>query len=285
MNQANLWYPLSLACLFHRAIINRECSPKSSPIALDFSPNSSKNRKRNHTASIPDQPVKKPKAIDFDDSDGSSQSDADDPNDVPDESDDDYDVEFKPTCIKIEDIWSQFRGMAHLIQQKGCKKVLVAWLKVGHPKKQGNNPYNGGSKAKERPNYDKLNPGKHTAPIYWLQQDDWRNPQGADCRHREPDHVKKWGMISPTVATLTVPLTTFVERLNLFVHLLLHGDDEAFGEFNFNIEALEGATRDIVKSNPKHFRKGAEEILHELYRAARTHKSYERGEVGASCRM
>ena len=102
--------------------------------------------------------------------------------------------------IRVDEIGGYFRVMAQMIQQMGCKKILVAWLKVGHPKKQGTYPYNGGGEknAKIYLDYDKFNPGKHSAPRYWLQQDDWRNPKGADCRHREPDHIKKWGMTSLT---------------------------------------------------------------------------------------
>jgi len=60
------------------------------------------------------------------------------------------------------------------MQQIPCKVINKAWVKIVQPKKQANNPYNGG----------KTRCGQLTKP-------DWWPPEG--CRHREPDHINKGG--------------------------------------------------------------------------------------------
>lgn len=95
--------------------------------------------------------------------------------------------------VPVDQIQHYYRLMFMELRQKGCNKLLVTWLRSAHPKKQASNPYNGGAGADRLPGYDKLNKGRDTVPEYWLHQDDWRNPASTGCRHREPDHIKKWG--------------------------------------------------------------------------------------------
>ena len=150
-------------------------------------------KKRSHTTSTANENVKRPKAIDFDESEECSQGDMLDPDDVPDELEEDLSGPKKVIHIRVDQIRLHVKMMSHMVQQKGVKKILVTWLKRGHPKKQASYPYNGGREPEKKPGYDKLNPGKNTAPPYWPKQDDWKNPNSDCCRHKEPDHVKKWG--------------------------------------------------------------------------------------------
>ena len=142
--------------------------------------------------------MKRPKASDFDESKACIQGEMLDPDDVPDEPEEELPGSKKVISIRVDEIRPYLRTMSHMIQQKGIKKILVTWLKRGHPKKQANFPYNGGLSPESRPGYDNLNPGKDTAPPYWPKQDDWRNPKSNCCRHKETDHVKKWGMFNST---------------------------------------------------------------------------------------
>jgi hypothetical protein len=54
------------------------------------------------------------------------------------------------------------------LQQQTCKVVVKAWIKVIEPKKQTRYPYNKGNEGK---------------PPWWPQ----------DLRHKEPDHLVKFG--------------------------------------------------------------------------------------------
>ena len=99
----------------------------------------------------------------------------------------------RATMVRVDELKQHYVTLFKMVQQKGCKKILQAWLKKCHPKKQASNPYNGGNLAIHYPDYESLNKGKHTVPVYWLHQEDWRNPGTTGCRHREPDHIKRWG--------------------------------------------------------------------------------------------
>ena len=100
---------------------------------------------------------------------------------------------FDRVQVNVGDIGAKYKDMFKLLRQKGCKKIVQAWLRRAHHQKQSLYPYNGGSDAESHPDYDPDNRGKHTAPPYWPSQDDWRNPEGSGCRHKEPDHQKKHG--------------------------------------------------------------------------------------------
>ena len=120
-----------------------------------------------------------------------------DSDDVPDEPDDDFEgVGRHSLKVRVDQIQYYYRLMFMELRQKGCKKILVTWLKAAHPKKQASNPYNGGAGADRLPGYDKSNKGRDTVPPYWLHQDDWKDSRSSGCRHREPDHTKKWGEYS-----------------------------------------------------------------------------------------
>ncbi|KAL9128114.1 MAG: hypothetical protein Q9217_003135 [Psora testacea] len=181
--------------------------------------------------------------------------------DVDDEPDDDFEgMTRRATMIRVDEINKHYVTLFKMIQQMGCKKILQAWLKKCHPRKQASNPYNGGSRARSYADYEHLNRGKHTVPVYWLHQEDWRDPESTGCRHREPDHIKKW------------------ERLNLLVHLLRLG--RRYEDFSFDVDALEESTKDIAKRHKEHFHEGATDILADIYRARRKEIQYEQGEIG-----
>ena len=111
-------------------------------------------------------------------------------------------VEKKPRFlfeqVQVKDVADLYPRMLEALGQKAIKKVLQAWIQAAHPRKQGQNPYNGGKGLKkEHPDFDpKKNPGKYTAPEYWPSQLGWE--VGLGCRHREPHHLKKPGQyLSP----------------------------------------------------------------------------------------
>jgi len=71
------------------------------------------------------------------------------------------------------------------IKQIPCKYIAKAWIKVKEPKKQAHHPYNGGKLKDEAiAKFGKDNQGALTMPNWWPKE---------DCRHKEPDHIKKPG--------------------------------------------------------------------------------------------
>ena len=90
--------------------------------------------------------------------------------------------------IKIGDeqaVVLSYYELLDVIQQVPCKEIAKAWIKAIDPKKQAKNPYNGGkSKAIAIAKYGKENQGFMTMPDWWPEK---------DCRHTEPDHIKKDG--------------------------------------------------------------------------------------------
>ena len=74
---------------------------------------------------------------------------------------------------------TRFRQM----QQVPCKTIAKAWIKTVESKKQVKHPYNGGKIAKEL-GAEKGTGGELTKPDWWPK---------SNCRHREPDHLKKHG--------------------------------------------------------------------------------------------
>lgn len=70
------------------------------------------------------------------------------------------------------------------ILQVTLKKVLKAWIKVVQPRKQSNNPYNGGkNKLIAIDQYGKNRAGELTRPDWWPE----------NINHRGPDHLPKHG--------------------------------------------------------------------------------------------
>lgn len=88
---------------------------------------------------------------------------------------DDHEVE-KLYCLRFKDL-----------QQWACKILGKAFVKLIEPKKQTHHPYTGGDRR---------------APPWWP-----RSPGEKYVRHREPDHLKKPGM----VISMRVCQKTFTE--------------------------------------------------------------------------
>ncbi|KAL8803597.1 MAG: hypothetical protein Q9182_003102 [Xanthomendoza sp. 2 TL-2023] len=115
---------------------------------------------------------------------------------------DDDDCDYVLDSNQFETLTADdFRGIEvyyirgfHQIGQVCLKKVLRVWIKIKIPRKQTTNPYNGRKKKEELEQQreqtgeiDK-NPGRHTAPDWWPNQDDYERGRG--CRHIGPDHVR-----------------------------------------------------------------------------------------------
>ncbi|KAK2732632.1 hypothetical protein FQN57_002593 [Myotisia sp. PD_48] len=124
-------------------------------------------------------------------------------------------------------------------QQKNCRQIAKAYIKMIEPRKQVKHPYNGrwGGPG------EKGDPEK-TKPNWW--------PAGVV--HREPDHLKK------------------PERIRLLIHIfrkLLESHD-------ITADKLEEAGQDTLRQIKPRERLG---IMDEIYRVRRIEESYERGEI------
>ncbi|KAJ5930231.1 hypothetical protein N7466_005724 [Penicillium verhagenii] len=91
------------------------------------------------------------------------------------------------------------------LQQTNCRVLAKAYVKLVEPRKQVNYPYNGRKIVDGRT--QQLNP-EETKPPWW--------PLGVS--HREPDHLPKAALYSPSLEMLTISL--FEERIRLLVYLL-----------------------------------------------------------------
>ncbi|KAL8812113.1 MAG: hypothetical protein Q9200_001285 [Gallowayella weberi] len=86
------------------------------------------------------------------------------------------------------------RGL-YQIGQSALKIILKGWIEVKIPHKKTTNPYNGRKKKneleqqREQTGEVDKNPGRHTAPDWWPNQDGYESGRG--CRHIGPDHVLK----------------------------------------------------------------------------------------------
>ena len=92
-------------------------------------------------------------------------------------------------------------------QQQGCKIFGKAWVKMMEPKKQSNHPYVKGNQT-----------GK--APPWWPPT---QGNKDEAVRHKEPDHLGKGGMCSPTGtngAGAGAVTNRTTERITLFCHIL-----------------------------------------------------------------
>ena len=82
------------------------------------------------------------------------------------------------------------------MMQLDCKAIAKPWIKAKEPQKQTKYPYNGGEqKNKAISMFGKHNPGELTKPPWWPSTEGWPN---RGCRHKEPDHLKKPGMLPVT---------------------------------------------------------------------------------------
>ncbi|KAK4697305.1 hypothetical protein P7C71_g747, partial [Lecanoromycetidae sp. Uapishka_2] len=177
-----------------------------------------------------------------------SQKDNDDEEDFELDVVDEFEVvqtELKELRVDSLEDWYDFafRSMSQL----ALKDIAKAWIRKCVPKKQSNNPYNGGHTAAES---QALWPGTKysghlTRPIWWPTDLGWNNINGATgCRHREPDHIKK------------------LERLILVKHLLRYGHQ-------FDLEMMrEGTAKLDQKSDgaAKEFPPKTMDRLSEIYR-------------------
>ncbi|KZF22612.1 hypothetical protein L228DRAFT_129834 [Xylona heveae TC161] len=117
-------------------------------------------------------------------------------------------------------------------QQLNCKAVAKAWIKVIEPKKQTNWPYKD---------------SETNGPPWWPK----------DCRHREPDHLKK------------------PERLKLLMTMLRLWKTDT--SKNITVSKLQASTNEIINTiKPPEKRP----ILDEIYRVAKEEERYVRGEIG-----
>ena len=108
--------------------------------------------------------------------------------DLPDEWDG---AESELQSIRYDQIYELFYGPNFMfIGQLACKDIGRAWIKMCHPRKQSQHPYNGGptvARSLREHGYK----GAYTKPNWWPADEGWR--QGFGCRHIEPDHLKKLG--------------------------------------------------------------------------------------------
>lgn len=132
--------------------------------------------------------------------DGSERSTPAADVDTPDNSDDDHGEEVLETdqfdTLRADDVQGlaeyYTRGICQ-IGQNLLKRILKAWIRAKQPKKQSNYPYNGGKNKGQEKIQKEENPGRLTAPDWWCRQED--HEVGRGCRHKEPDHQKKPGML------------------------------------------------------------------------------------------
>lgn len=123
--------------------------------------------------------------------------------------DDEADVKScKRKWIRIGDAQAVndcYHDLFEAIQQIPCKYIAKAWVKVKAPKKQSQHPYNGGKwKAEAIAKFGKDNPGAFTMPGWWPPK---------NCRHKEPDHIKKPGVC---VCQLLVHVTNSLQNVSFY---------------------------------------------------------------------
>ncbi len=116
------------------------------------------------------------------------------PVDESEESDEFEGVTHEYNMVKVCDedaITRYYYCQLYRIGGNPLKKILKAWIKDIHPKKQGSHPYNGGRQRDDAvKEYGERNGGELTKPGWWPPTTGWPE-QG--CRHREPDHLLKSG--------------------------------------------------------------------------------------------
>ncbi len=99
--------------------------------------------------------------------------------------------EYYSQPFRVSNLKGYFIIALKMLGQLACKDIAKAWIKMGHPRKQTTNPYNGGNTKEESLRLYGFE-GALTTPIYWPPWEGWRDCEG--CRHREPDHIKKPGL-------------------------------------------------------------------------------------------
>ncbi|KAL8640319.1 MAG: hypothetical protein Q9228_002749 [Teloschistes exilis] len=173
-----------------------------------------------------------------------------------------------------------YHNALEVIGQTQGKRILKEWVKIRQPKKQSQYPYNGGQAsiggarkgakkgatkgarkgategATRDAGDDELsqpideNPGRHTAPPWWPNQDG--SKQGRGCRHREADHLLKRERLY-----LMPIMLRFTGRLN-------HPG-------TFNINEMKKRTEDIGNNAAQ------SAILDEIYQIREKEQAFEEG--------
>ena len=123
-------------------------------------------------------------AVKIDNDDGDNDSEAG----LPDEWEG---TESELESIRYDEICERFYGPNFkFLGQLACKDVGRAWIKMCHPRKQSQYPYNGGATAAQSQRLYGCK-GELSKPPWWPRFEGWRDGHG--CRHIEPDHERKLG--------------------------------------------------------------------------------------------
>ena len=217
---------------------------------------------------------------DDDEDDDDNNDDDNDDDDDDDNNDGDYfeGGENEIDRIRVDQLdefyWRSFRS----INQSACKRILKAWIRKCHPKKQNDFPYNGSTSKRKQKKSDRIYGylGHYSKPDYWPSDNGWRKSkyqqyQGG-VRHREPDHIGKEGLHTYKLSSFSAfVLTVFSERLILLPHLL-RSQNKGFTDANFCIDKLERSTKHLPRELVK--------FLKQIYQVRRKELAYERGEIG-----
>lgn len=83
-----------------------------------------------------------------------------------------------------------FRCAFETVQQSACRHIAKEWIKMIHPRKQSSHPYNGRVVQQK-----KALTLTSSRPPYWPDH----------IQYREPDHIKKGGMIANTSSFFPTP--------------------------------------------------------------------------------
>ena len=114
-------------------------------------------------------------------------------NDFEDKDEEIEGAETEMQQIRYDEIHLWYEKVFRSLKQVCCKDILRAWIRHAHPNKQTHNPYNGG---KHKANIKRSMrwfeyEGHYSKPDYWLDDRGWKNGHGV--RHKEPDHLDKFG--------------------------------------------------------------------------------------------
>lgn len=96
-------------------------------------------------------------------------------------------AETELCLVRVDDLGGYYDKAFRSLCQLCCRDLLKAWIAYCHPKKQTDNPYNGGKDAeRSMAEYGEKNQGYLSRPDYW--------PSDEGIRHKEPDHLLKNGL-------------------------------------------------------------------------------------------
>ncbi|KAL2038497.1 hypothetical protein N7G274_008836 [Stereocaulon virgatum] len=185
------------------------------------------------------------------------------------QDDDDYDseadlpdewegTESELESIRYDEISERFYGPNFMfLGQLACKDIGRAWIKMCHPRKQSQYPYNGGSTAGESERLHGYK-GELSKPIWWPSSENWRI--GLGCRHIEPDHLRR------------------LERVFLLKHILRYGGQ-------FTQEKLKESTAKIDQEYSKNWTPEKVKRLALIYKIRQKEMEYEDGLVDGDAKV